>query len=225
MRTLLILAITAMVASCISCAPLTQETKESANHKVAKRQVGVGAFLGGMPTGFGSDVVIGPTEFPISGGMMGGYGMGGFGMGGLGIGGFGVGGLGVGGLGMGGFGMGGLGGLMSARSGNAPLEQFALMEGFGPQGHGSMGTGYGGIGKWSGPYGPSFIPEPFGYGRPFGGVYAGAYGSLDYGPFGMPLSGPINDPEFKAERISTLYNMNRELNNRQLLPGLIVRND
>lgn len=220
-----------------SCAPVSSEE----THKLSKRQI---------PVGFGTSALAGPVEFPVS---VGGLGFGGLGFGGLGFGGLGglglgglgafgglgglgglggIGGVGLGGIGLGGFGVGGRGGrggniFAPDANGEAPLEQLAVLEGFGPQGKGPLGLGYGGLGKWVGPYGPGpfGIAEPFGYGRPFGGVYAGAFGSLDYGPFGAPLSGPINDPVMRTERINKLYEINREINNRQLLPGLIVTNN
>lgn len=84
-----------------------------------------------LPVGFGSSPV-GPVDFPVP--------LTGLGLG-VGLGGFGLGGIG-------GFGLGGLGGLgFGSRvgiTGDAPLEQLAIIEGFGPQGHGPVGMGYGG---------------------------------------------------------------------------------
>ncbi len=122
MRKLLLVTIVISLAAQCMCAPTNAPTDEQASnehHERNKRQVAVG---------FGS-TPIGPIDFPVSlaGGF--GYGLGGFG----GIGGFG-----------GGFGpYGGFGGRVGV-TGNAPLEEIALIEGFGPTGAGPIGLGYGG---------------------------------------------------------------------------------
>ena len=156
MQTLFIV-FAALVAH-VSCAPVSSEE----THKLSKRQ---------LPVGFGTSALAGPVEFPVSvaGLGLGGLGFGGLGFGGLGLGGLGLGGLGlggIGGVGLGGLGLGGLGlggagaagrgalygrtglggGLLAAEqaAGEAPLEQLAVLEGFGPQGKGPLGLGYGG---------------------------------------------------------------------------------
>ena len=51
-----------------------------------------------------------------------------------------------------------------------------------------------------------------GFGRPFGGVYAGPYGGLDYSMFGPPMAGPFNNPLFRGERILKIFDTNRKVN-------------